>query len=288
MARKKQLIIPIFIPHLGCPHRCVFCNQKNITGEENPSKIQDTRFKMQDSEKITETINSYLSTWKGRGRVEVAFYGGSFTGLDPEVQGGVLMMAYKFIKEGKVDFLRVSTRPDYITEDGLTLLQRYEVRTVELGVQSMMDDVLMRAGRGHTVKDVYEAMKALKRRGFNVGIQIMPGLPGDTRETILFTTKEVIRLHPDFVRIYPTVVIRDTPLEQLYLKGLYRPWPLEDMVDVCREIATLFNKADIRIIRFGLQATEGLRRALVAGPYHPSFRQLVELKTQNSRFNLES
>lgn len=273
MACKRQLIIPIFIPHLGCPHWCVFCNQKRIT---SGFRIQGSGFG------ITETVERYLSTWKGNGRVEIAFYGGSFTGLEPKVQEGFLRIAYRFIDEGRVDSIRVSTRPDYITDDGLTLLRRYGVGTIELGVQSMVEDVLIKAGRGHSPEDVYRAIETLKGRGFNVGIQIMPGLPGDTRETILFTTMEVIRLGPDFVRVYPTLVIRDAPLEELYLKGLYKPWSLADMVSVCKEMNELFKAANIPIIRFGLQPTEGLTRSIVAGPFHPSFRQLVEKPSRPS------
>lgn len=275
MARKKQLIIPIFIPHLGCPHRCVFCNQKRITGEIPRPTI--VGFQIPN---IKETVERYLSTWKGNGRIEIAFYGGSFTGLDHNLQEGFLKTAYRFIDEGRVDALRVSTRPDYITDDGLTLLRGYGVGTVELGVQSMMEDMLIKAERGHSAEDVYSALGILKRRGFKVGIQIMPGLPGDTRETILFTVKEVVRLGPDFVRVYPTLVVRDTPLEGLYLKGLYKPWSLVDMVSVCKEVNELFKIAGIPVIRFGLQPTEGLLQGIVAGPFHPSFRQLLERPSQ--------
>jgi len=283
MARKKQLIIPIFIPHLGCPHRCVFCNQKRITSGvrgQGLAPAGPAGSKQGSGTRVKETVERYLATWKGNGRIEVAFYGGSFTGLDYNLQERYLKTAYRFIDEGRVDALRVSTRPDYITDDGLTILRRYGVETVELGVQSMVEDVLIKAERGHSPEDVYKAVDILKKGGVKVGIQIMPGLPGDTRETILFTAKEVVRFSPDFVRVYPTLVLRDTPLEGLYLKGLYKPWSLEDMVNVCEEINELFKLAGIPIIRFGLQPTEGLIQGIVAGPFHPSFRQLLERASQ--------
>lgn len=265
MARKKQLIIPIFIPQYGCPHQCVFCNQSNITGRrEKP-----------DMSEVADTINLYLSTWKGSGRKEVAFYGGSFTGLERCVQETFLNTAYKFVAAGSINSIRVSTRPDYITDEILTLLKRYKAETVELGVQSMDDEVLRLSGRGHTAIDTIAAVALLKRYNIKVGLQFMPGLPGDTEETILSTADKIIGLQPDFVRIYPTVVVRDTPLADMYQKGLYNPWPLSDMVKICKRLVCLFNAQGIPIIRLGLHAAESLEKAIVAGPYHQSFRDLI-------------
>ncbi len=206
----------------------------------------------------------------------MAFYGGSFTGLDRNLQEYFLDAAYKFVTNGLIDSIRVSTRPDYITDDGLLLLKRYRVTTVELGVQSMVDDVLRLSGRGHTAEETVNAVMLLKKYGFNICLQLMPGLPGDTEETILYTASKIIELKPDFARIYPTLVVRNTPLEEMYLRGRYTPWSLADMADVCRKLISLFNERGIPVIRLGLPASEALKEAVVAGPYHPSFGGLVK------------
>ena len=265
MAKKKQLIIPIFIPQYGCPHQCVFCNQSKITGQE---KLPGTAY-------VTDTVAAYLETWKGSGKREIAFYGGSFTGLDSSIQERFLDTAFGFIQRGLIDSIRVSTRPDYITDKGLSLLRRYKVETVELGAQSMVNEVLRLSGRGHTAEDTVTAVALVKKYGFKIGLQFMPGLPGDTGETILYTASKIVELQPDFVRIYPTIVVRDTPLEKMYVTGLYSPWSLADMVDICRKLICLFNAQGIPIIRLGLQSTETLEQGIVAGPYHPSLRELV-------------
>ena len=265
MAKKKHLIIPIFIPQQGCPHQCVFCNQPKITGKENRPDIGE----------VARTIEAYLNTWKGSGKKEVAFYGGSFTGLDNNMQENFLAAAHRFVSADSIDSIRISTRPDYITDEGLLLLKRYKVETVELGVQSMVNEVLRFSGRGHTAADTVTAVALLKKYGFKIGLQFMPGLPGDTSETILYTASKIVELQPDFVRIYPTIVVRDTPLEKMYVTGLYRPWSLADMIDICRKLVSLFNAHGIIIIRLGLQSTETLEQGIVAGPYHPSLRELV-------------
>lgn len=265
MAKKKQLIIPIFIPQHGCPHQCVFCNQSRITGQE----------KLPDTNEVASTIYSYLKTWKGNGKKEIAFYGGSFTGLDKSAQEVFLENACRFITMGLIDSIRISTRPDYITDEGLLLLRKYNVETVELGVQSMNDEVLRLSGRGHTAGDTSAAVALLKKYGFKVGLQFMPGLPGDTGETILHTASKIAGLQPDFVRIYPTIVVKDTPLEKMYLAGLYKPWSLADMTNICKKLVSLFNVKEIPIIRLGLQPTESLEQGIVAGPYHQSFRDMI-------------
>ncbi|MCP3678190.1 MAG: radical SAM protein, partial [Deltaproteobacteria bacterium] len=245
---------------------CVFCNQTDITGQASlplPAEVQ-------------ETITRYLSTWRGKGLREVAFYGGSFTGLDDTLQREYLESANAFIQRGEIDVLRVSTRPDYISHERVLLLKEYGVETVELGVQSMDDGVLKLSGRGHTAKDTVRAVELLRTAGLTIGLQMMPGLPEDTRETILATAREIVLLRPDFVRVYPTLVIRNTPLEKIYRRGEYCPWPLEPMVEVCREVMSLFTEASIPVIRVGLQPTADLEESIVAGPYHPSFRQFLE------------
>ncbi len=269
MGKKKRLIIPVFIPFGGCPHQCVFCDQAGITGGT----------KMPSVAQVRATIESYLSTWErsgGQGPREAAFYGGSFTGLAEDVQNGYLACAHDYVSRGRIDSVRISTRPDRIDENTVRRLAAFGVATVELGAQSMSDTVLRLSGRGHGAEDTRRAVAMLKAGGIEAGVQIMPGLPGDTVETVISTVKEVAILGPAFVRIYPTLVLKDTPLYTMYLRGEYAPWELSKMVDVCREAAALFNAASIPVIRMGLQPTEELSRAFVSGPFHPSFRDLVE------------
>lgn len=266
MGRKKRLIIPVFIPFGGCPHQCVFCDQKSITGYSGLPSLED----------VAATIESYLSTWKGEGRREVAFYGGSFTGLPEEAQKRYLEAAYNFISDGRLHSIRVSTRPDYISENVIDHLKGYGVDTIELGVQSMSDEVLRLSGRNHSVKDTIIASNLIRGSGISLGVQFMPGLPGDTTGSIIDTAENVIRLRPDFVRVYPALVLKDTPLYRMYLSDIYRPWALEEMALVCRTVLEMFKKAGIPVIRMGLQPTRELEENLVAGPYHPSFRDIVE------------
>lgn len=266
MGRKKRLIVPIFIPFGGCPHQCVFCDQNGITGNSS----------LPEAKEVRETIETYLSTWRGGGPKEAAFYGGSFTGLPIEKQREYLECAFEFVKAGQLDSIRVSTRPDCVNEGVILMLKRYGVNIVELGAQSMDDGVLKLSGRGHTADDTRKAVSLLKDAGLAAGLQFMPGLPGDTEETILKTVQEIIALGPSFVRVYPSLVLKDTPLYRMYIQGLYQPWELSGMVKVCRSISALLKEAGIPIIRMGLQPTAELERSLAAGPYHPSFRQLVE------------
>ena len=262
----RRLIIPIFIPFGGCPHQCVFCDQKGITGKAALPGLDEVR----------QTIETYLSTWKGKGEKEAAFYGGSFTGLPVETQKAYLETAGAFLKTGQLDSLRLSTRPDYIDREIALFLREHHVATVELGAQSMVDEVLKASGRGHTASQTAEAVRILKDFGIKIGLQLMPGLPEDTFESVMFSMEEAVRLKPDFVRLYPSLVLKDTPLHKMYLAGKYRPWALEDMVDACARAKMLFDKAGIPVIRMGLQTTDELIESIVAGPYHASFRQLVE------------
>lgn len=266
MGRKKRLIIPVFIPFGGCPHRCVFCDQKGITGEERMPALKE----------VADTVEACLATWKGSGEKEIAFYGGSFTALPEKVQADYLGAAYGYVSEGRVDSVRVSTRPDRVDAPAVERLKSYGVGTVELGAQSMSDEVLKASGRGHTAADTASAVRLIKAGGLRVGLQFMPGLPGDDKNTVLRTAGEIIALKPDFVRVYPTLVLKNTPLAGMYLSGSYTPWTLEDMVDVCSMVYNLLMDAGVPVIRMGLQPTADLERNLLAGPYHPSFRQLVE------------
>ncbi|HHV39278.1 MAG TPA: radical SAM protein [Tepidimicrobium sp.] len=266
---KKHFIIPIFVPHLGCPHDCIFCNQRRITGLSTDVT----------PEYIEKTIEEYLSTFpRGGINIEVAFYGGSFTGIDMDIQRKLLSIPLGYKRKCKIDGIRLSTRPDYINREILDLLQEYEVDTIELGVQSLRDEVLNKNGRGHSSDQVYIAAKSIKNSGFNLGLQMMIGLVGDTRDGAIFTAKEFIKLNPYCVRIYPTLVIKNTYLERMYERGDYNPLSLEKSIDITTDILMLFEHYKINVIRVGLQPTDrvSLGKDVVSGPFHPSYRQLVE------------
>jgi histone acetyltransferase (RNA polymerase elongator complex component) len=265
----KPFIIPLFIPHMGCPHRCVFCNQISITGHE------DDRLSPQQ---IRETISQFLG-FKGRhrGPVEVAFYGGNFLGLPESYRESLLGEALGFVERGQVDAIRFSTRPDTVTEGALEAIASCAVKVVEVGAQSMDDTVLSLSRRGHTAAQTREAVKVLQGHGPAVGLQIMPGLPGDTPESILETGRRVAELKPDFVRIYPTVVVKNTVLEKWYSSGRFKPLSLAEAVELTKRLYLLFEAGGIPVIRMGLQATGSLLEygAVVAGPFHPAFGHLV-------------
>ena len=270
---KKQYIIPIFVPHLGCPNDCTFCNQKSISGQLKKVTENDVR----------ETIEYYLNSFKEKDAYkEVAFFGGSFTGIDVEEQEMLLGAAYDYIKEKKIDGIRISTRPDYIDKYTLKRLKKYKVKTIELGVQSTNDYILENCRRGHTFEDVKKASKLIKRYGFTLGHQMMVGLPESTELDELNTAKDLIKLKPSIVRIYPVLVIKGTKLEEQYNKGEYEPLELNQAVERCKELSYLFGKKKIKVIRIGLQNSDTIcnpdnqTSEVVAGPYHDTFRQLVE------------
>ncbi len=225
------------------------------------------------------TIEQYVATFKSvPERVEAAFFGGSFTGIPLELQQKLLEQAKTALDRGLIDAIRLSTRPDYINSDILEMLRCYRVETIEIGVQSMDDHVLEKSCRGHTSEDVRRAAGMIHDRGFRLGLQMMIGLPGDRREKDVKTAVEIARLKPDFVRIYPTLVIKDTRLENMYKKGEYVPLDIEEAVDICRDLMEIFLREDIAVIRIGLQPTDRITSGgdIVAGPFHPAFRQLVE------------
>ena len=270
---KRKYVIPIFVPHLGCPNDCTFCNQKKISGQLKNITENDVR----------ETIEFYLSNFKEKNSYkEVAFYGGSFTGIDSKLQEKLLGAAYDYIKEKKIDGIRISTRPDYIDKQTLKRLKKYKVKTIELGVQSTNDFVLKNCKRGHTYNDVVKASKLIKRYHFTLGHQMMIGLPESTEKDDIETALNLIKLKPKIVRIYPVLVIKDTELENQYLSGEYEPLSVSQAVERCKEICYLFSKKKIKIIRIGLQNTETITSPnketseVVAGPYHENFRQLIE------------
>ncbi|HHW47120.1 MAG TPA: radical SAM protein [Clostridiaceae bacterium] len=266
--KKKHVIIPVFVPHKGCPHECIFCNQKRISGQ-----IEEVT-----AEKISSTVESYLLKAPRGAFIEIAFYGGSFTGIKKEEQFSLLEVAYNYLKDGKVNSIRLSTRPDYINEEILEYLKEYNVGTIELGAQSFDEDVLYLSCRGHSADDIITSSLLIKQYGFNLGIQTMIGLPGDSREKDIYTAEKTIALKPEIVRIYPTLVIRGTYLEELYKKSEYVPLNLEEAVEICSELLEMYKSNGINVIRIGLQPTENISMDgdVIAGPFHPAFRQLVE------------
>ncbi len=273
MKEKRQYIIPIFVPHLGCPNDCIFCNQKSISGQMKKVKKDDVR----------RIVDYYLSNLKQDDATkEIAFFGGSFTGINIEEQEELLSAAYDYIKRGKIDSIRISTRPDYINKEILKRLKKYKVNTIELGVQSSNDYILKRIGRGHTFLDVKKASKLIRWYGFKLGHQMMVGLPESTKLDDLNTAKQLIKLKPKMVRIYPVLVIKNTKLEEEYNKGEFEPITINQAVERCKEIVYQFNKSKIQVIRIGLQNTqiisepENAQSDVVAGPFHPAFGQLVE------------
>lgn len=263
------LVIPIFIPHEGCPHCCIFCNQQSISGHSTePVRPRE----------IDETIRIWLDRCqpKNRGQVQVAFYGGSFSGLPAKRQDELLGAVRPFLEQGRVQEIRLSTRPDYIDNERLALLIRHRVGIIELGAQSCDDRVLQQAGRGHSSAAIAKAARLIKASGIRLGLQLMLGLPGDRFQTLRRTVQEVIRLQPDFVRLYPVLVLKGSGLESLYHQGGYRPLSLGKAVALTAYMKKRFDDQGIQVVRMGLHPTDELEQALVAGPYHPAFGELVK------------
>ncbi|MCI8548567.1 MAG: radical SAM protein [Bacilli bacterium] len=234
-------------------------------------------------EKAKKIIDDYLKNIKNEeAQIEIAFFGGSFTAIEKNLQEELLQVAYEYIKEGKVESIRISTRPDCIDKETLKMLKRYKVKTIELGVQSANDYILKRSNRGHDFDDVKKASKMIRWNGFKLGHQMMVGLPESTRIDEINTAKALIKLKPKMIRIYPVLVVKNTKLQEEYENGTYEPLPLVQAVEVCKELVRMFADKNIDIIRIGLQNTEEItdpqnpESEVVAGPYHPAFRQLVE------------
>lgn len=270
---KKEYIIPIFVPHLGCPNNCTFCNQKRISGQTKMVTAQD----------VKDIIDFFLKNFRDDYKyVEVAFFGGSFTAIDEKTQVELLEAVQEYIQNKKVNSIRISTRPDCIDKEILKRMKKYHVKTIELGVQSTNNYILKRCKRGHTYEDTKKASKLIRRYGFILGHQMMVGLPESTKQDEINTAKELIRLRPKIVRIYPVLVIKDTELADEYERGDYTPLTVGQAVERCKEIVDLFNRNRINVIRVGLQNTEEItdpgteKSSVIAGPYHPAFRQLVE------------
>ena len=270
MFDQKPLIVPIFIPNQGCPHRCVFCDQEKITSQPARAMNGPTVHEVLDQARRS-------GSFSGRSHREIAFYGGTFASLPEKTIRELLGVVAPYLQEGIFHSVRVSTRPDSLDGKKAALLKALGVSTVELGSQSMDDDVLRMTRRGHTAGDTEKAADLLREHGFNVGIQLMPGLPGDSAGRFYATVQRVIRIKPDMVRLYPVVVIRGTELAQWFEKGTYEPLTLEEAVRICAESCLGFEEAGIPVIRIGLMTSPSLRGKgeVVGGPWHESFGHLV-------------
>lgn len=255
-------ILPVFIPHVGCPHQCVFCDQKAITGQQAPTGRE---------------VEQIIREGTALGRTpQIAFYGGSFTAIPAALQEEYLRAAFPYVQRGEAEGVRVSTRPDSITEEGLALLKKYGVRTIELGAQSMDDGVLSRSGRGNRAEDTLRAARMVREHGFELILQLMVGLPGDSREKSLFSARQAAALHPHGVRIYPVCVLYHTPLFAMMQRGEYTPLTLEEGVEWSADALEVFQKEEIPVIRLGLNPSAELEKQVAAGVYHPALGQLVQ------------
>lgn len=291
---KKHAIIPIFIPHRGCPNDCVFCNQRKITAHQTPVLPED----------VHGTVETWLSTLEPRHMetIELAFFGGSFTGIPVEEQTAFLQVAKAYKDAGRIHRIHLSTRPDYISREILDNLKCWGVDVIELGVQSFDEDVLRASGRGHDAACVYESSRLIQEYGFTLGIQLMIGLPGDTMEKDIYSARETVKIGPSIARLYPTVVIRDTALYDMYLAGAYTPMPEDDAVERTKAMYQILDAAGINIIRVGLKSSDIIAdtgrqgsinfdtrpdfdgssctvaapSSIAPGTFHPAFRQLVE------------
>lgn len=301
----KHFTIPVFVPELACPNRCVFCNQHSISGCQNQPEPDEVRHRILEHLRTIPIKDS---------RIEIGFFGGSFTGIQPELQERYLAVANEFLTSGltgtashpassgqdseisplekygndrisegdrslkRVSGIRLSTRPDYIDKGGLSLLKRYGVTTIELGAQSLDDEVLMLSGRGHSVRDVEQASGMILNSGFKLGLQMMTGLPGDSPEKSIKTARRIVELGAACTRIYPTLVIKGTDLENRWRNGEYKPQTLDEAVELSAKLLGIFRDGGVDVIRVGLHPSEGLLKGseMLDGPFHPSFRELVE------------
>lgn len=262
------LVIPFFIPHHGCPQRCTFCKQTAITGRTEGS--------IPGSAEIAGTIESYLvSKSAGRGETQVAFFGGSFSGLPDDLQEKLLGAVAPFLADGRVAGIRISTRPDYLDQVRIDFLKARGVILVELGVQSLDDEVLARCGRGHTGADSIRAISLLQEAGLRVGVQLMVGLPGEKTGRLLAGAKILAGMKPELARLYPALVLKGSRLAGDFLVGRYQPLGLTRAVALCASLREILTEQGVRVVRIGLQETDGLAGEVLAGPHHPAFGELV-------------
>lgn len=261
----KKYNVSIFVPHLGCPNNCSFCNQKSISGRSAAPTEEDVISACETAKKTAPSRDG-----------EIAFFGGSFTAIEREYMVKLLKSAYPYVKEGFFKGIRISTRPDCIDSEVCALLKQYAVTSVELGCQSMDDGVLGKNLRGHTCRDVEKAVEMLKGFGFEVGLQMMTGLYGSSAEKDVETAEKIIALKPDTVRIYPTVVLEGTLLEKKFRSGEYRVMSLDDTVELVSKLLLMFEENGINVIRTGLHSGGSVEEGYVAGAYHPAFKELCE------------
>ncbi len=275
--RETRLIVPLFIPNEGCPHRCIYCNQEKVTERSAPL----------EREAIKEIINASIESEKyRRARIkEIAFFGGTFTNLSEERIVYYLESVRPYIKDGMFQWIRVSTRPDTVTPDVLEIMKEYGVRVVEIGAQSMDDNVLRLSRRGHTVSDIIQAVNLLKENGFYAGIQLMPGLPGDTKERFISGLERVIELRPYSLRLYPALVLKGTVLHRWFREGRYSPLDVEEAVEICADACMMLEDNGIPVIRIGLFNSPSLLKdgEVVAGPWHQAFGHLVRSRIYQRR-----
>lgn len=268
----KHVNVALFVPDEGCPHRCSFCNQKTISGKTEKPSASDVKTAAETALKGKYDCKSG----------EIAFFGGSFTAIERGYMLSLLEAAKPYIENGFFKGIRISTRPDCIDQEVLSLLKQYGVTAIEIGCQSMSDRVLSMNDRGHTAKDIENAAGLIRRFGFELGVQMMTGLYGDDDKAAIETAKKLIALQPDTVRIYPTVVLEGTRLCELYESGKYQAQTLDGAVALCSRLVRLFDENGIAVIRLGLHSGGNVADGYVAGAYHPAFRQLV-----NSRIYLD-
>lgn len=267
----KKGNISIFVPHNGCPQQCSFCNQRTITGKASQPTPDDVR-------------NAVEVALRKKGYTyEIAFFGGSFTAIDREYMLSLLSVAYEYVKDGRVDGIRISTRPDFIDENVLDILKQYGVTSIELGAQSMDDEVLEANMRGHTAEDVVKASNLIKQYGFELGLQMMTGLYLDTDKKAINTARKIIDLAPATVRIYPTVVLKGTHLARLYEDEVYKPQTVDDAANLCTTLVPMFEDAGIKVIRLGLHSSDDVKKNMVAGAYHDSFGEIVQSRYMLNR-----
>lgn len=261
----KHVNVSLFVTHAGCPNMCTFCNQRTISGHIKPLSQDEVRQACEIAVKTKKTAPE---------QSEIAFFGGSFTAVDEDYMTSLLMAAKEYIDKGYFKGVRISTRPDCINKEKLELLKKYGVKAIELGAQSMDDRVLALNKRGHTAEDVRNASRLIKEYGFELGLQMMTGLYGSDDEKDIFTAKELIKLSPETVRIYPTVVLENTELGELYKSGEYTPQTLSRAVSLCARLIPLFLGENIKIIRLGLHSGGNVTEGYLAGAYHPAFAEL--------------
>ncbi len=265
---KNKVTIPIFVPHKGCPNDCVFCNQRRITGITEDMNVDRAR----------EVIETYLSEQRKDTSYEIAFFGGSFTAIEKNRRRQLLTLAKCYIDNClQVAHIRISTRPDCIDDAVLEELKNFGVQIIELGVQSMDEEVLQKSNRGHDKQCVFFSAEKIKKAGFSLGLQMMLGLPGDSEEKSIATAHEFVEMKPNIVRIYPTLVVEDTELANQMRRGQYAPWSVERAVEVAKKCKVLFAQHHIAVIRMGLQATEEIQsgKSVLGGPFHAAFGEMV-------------